>query len=112
VLDAKLQQVERRLHHHFHGKAGLRGAVGYAQSGLMKDDVGGFHESGHQPVVSDIALHQVNGTAPEHVLEVFRPAPDHVVQGYDLAATFVAKQIHDVRADKPGAAGHQNALAL
>jgi hypothetical protein len=54
----------------------------------------------------------MNRTTAEHLIQIFWSASDHVVQSDDLAATFVAKQIHDVRADKTGAAGHKNALAL
>ena len=66
----------------------------------------------HQLAVADIALDQPDRPARHAPLEVFRPAAHHVVERDDLDAALVAQQVDDMRADKAGAAGDQNALSL
>ena len=78
---------------------------------LVKNDVGRFHQRGHQIAIANVAMHQTNGTTRSRVLKVLRSATHHVVESHDLRATFIAKQINNMRANKSCAAGHQNAFA-
>jgi hypothetical protein len=47
----------------------------------------------------------MSGTARYRLFEILRPAAHHVVDHNNLGATFIRKQVHDMRTDKPGAAG-------
>ena len=77
---------------------------------LVKNDISSLHQRRHQSGITNIALHQTNGTIGSRVYEVLRPATHHIVERDDLRAVFVTKEIHDMRADKSRPSGHQNAF--
>ena len=84
MLDAKLEQVESRLHHHRHGEPRLGSAMGDPQCCLMENDIGRLHQRGHQICVANISVDQPHGATDHGLLEIFRPAPHQIVERHDL----------------------------
>jgi hypothetical protein len=109
VLDAQFEQIECRVDHDLHGQPRLGGTVGDTKCCLMKDNVGRLHQCRHELAIADIAMDHTHGTARGGASKIFRSSPHHVIERNDFDAAFVAQQVDDMRADKAGPSGDQNA---